>query len=67
VSTEDLAAFVDATLDDPPVRSELLPLRGAAFADRLVTLAAERGVTVSGADVDEALRQARRTWWERWV
>lgn len=33
----------------------------------LVALAAERGVELTFADVDEALRAARREWLERWI
>ena len=65
--TEDLTAFVEAALDDVEVRAALLPLRGAAFAEQLVAVAGERGLVISTAEVDEALRGARRTWWERWV
>jgi hypothetical protein len=67
VPTEDLAAFVGAALDDLHVRAVLLPLRGSAFAEQVVALAGERGLVVSTDEVDEALRDARRTWWERWV
>jgi hypothetical protein len=45
----------------------LLPLRSAEFTERVVALAADRGFTVTADEVDKALRDARRTWWERWV
>lgn len=65
--TADLAAFVEAALDDAAVRTALLPLRSAEFAERVVALAADRGLTVTIDEVDEALRDARRVWRERWV
>jgi hypothetical protein len=67
MSAVDLTNFLAEAVDDPVVRGRLLPLRGADFAAALIAVASERGHTVTVEDVESAVRDARRTWWERWV
>ena len=67
MSTADLTALLGDVVDDADVRSRLLPLRGKDFANALIAVAAERGLTVEPHDVEAAVREARRTRWERWV
>jgi hypothetical protein len=67
MSAADLTNFLAETVDEPMVRGRLLPLRGADFAAALIAVAAERGHTVTAEDVESAVRDGRRAWWERWV
>jgi hypothetical protein len=67
MSAADLTNFIAEAVDDPAVRGRLLPLRGPDFASALISVAADRGLTVTAEDVQSAVREGRRTWWERWV
>jgi hypothetical protein len=67
MSTQDLATLLASAVDDPDVRARLLPLRQPEFEAAVVLLAAERGLAVDAADVELAVRDAQRAWWERWV
>jgi hypothetical protein len=67
MSSEDLTALLADAVDDPVLRERLLPLRGQDFAEALSWIAADRGLTVTPEDVAVAVRDARRTWWQRWV
>ncbi|MFL6137937.1 MAG: hypothetical protein ACJ74O_09080 [Frankiaceae bacterium] len=62
----DLAA--GRPLADRPLAGPLLATRTRAEFVKLVReLAAERGLSVSGEELEQALRAARRSWQERWV
>jgi hypothetical protein len=67
MSAQDLSTLLASAVDDPEVRARLLPLRQPEFGVAVVLLAAERGLVVDPADVELAVRDARRAWWERWV
>ena len=64
----DLERFHALVLADADLFGRLLGSGGRAeFTARVCRLAAERGLTVSPAEVDAALSAARRSWLERWV
>jgi hypothetical protein len=54
-------------LGDELLQGELLALDPVAFAERASVIAAREGWTVTPAEIDDALRAARRRWLERWV
>jgi hypothetical protein len=68
MSAGALARFHDAVLDDAEL-TRLLLAEGsrAAFVARVVELAADRGLDVEPADVEELLRDRRRDWQGRWI
>jgi hypothetical protein len=66
--TADLDRLRADVVADPGLLSRLLTHRErSSFTDAVCALAAERGLAVTPAEVDEALRAARRAWLERWV
>ncbi|MBK8597106.1 MAG: Nif11-like leader peptide family natural product precursor [Holophagales bacterium] len=64
LSAEDLRRFRELVLADPGLASSLRGL-GAAFRERVVSLARERGLSVTEDEVAAAERKARRAWIER--
>ncbi len=68
MSLHNLEAFREQVLRDPALQA---PLRDATdpreFAILMVRLGREHGHDFSVDDVAEALRDARRTWLERWL
>jgi hypothetical protein len=62
-----MAGFRAHVLGDELVQGELLALDPVAFAERASVIAAREGLTVTPAEIDEAVGEARRTWLERWV
>ena len=68
MSEADLQQFRDAVLADRSLQQALLaaPER-SVFTDLVVDLAARRGWSVTGDEVQSALQAARRSWLERWV
>jgi hypothetical protein len=55
-------------LGAPALQSRLRDLTDRdSFVGETVKIAAELGLDLSPGDVDEALRDARRAWLERWV
>jgi hypothetical protein len=67
MSSAELSALVADAVDDFAVRERLLPLRGRDFAEALISVAADRGFAITADEVEAAVRDARHTWWERWV
>jgi hypothetical protein len=67
VGSTDLAGFRAHVLDDERLQDELLAVDPGVFAERTSAIAAREGWTVSPAELDDALRSARREWLERWV
>ena len=68
MSAADLALFHDVVLADHGLTRLLLAEdRRPAFVARLVGLARDRGYDVTPEDVEEALRERRRVWQERWI
>lgn len=60
--------LVDAVLGDPGLWRRLLAVpERAAFVAEVVAVAGERGIEVTGPDVEAAIAAARRTWLQRWV
>jgi hypothetical protein len=54
-------------LAEPELRRHVVGLDRETFVARLVELACSRGLAVNPADVEQALRDARRQWPERWI
>jgi len=54
-------------LDDERLQEELLAVDPGLFAEQASAIAAREGWSVSPAELDDALRAARRAWLERWV
>jgi hypothetical protein len=67
MSSQNLTALLADAVDDAVVREQLLPLRGRDFAEALISVAADRGFAITADEVEAAVRDARHTWWERWV
>jgi hypothetical protein len=62
-----MAGFRAQVLDDGRLQDELLAIDPGVFAQEASAIAAREGWTVSPAELDDALRAARREWLERWV
>jgi hypothetical protein len=57
-----------AVLDQPELQARLLAHDDPkTFAAAVVGLSGELGFDVSEADVDRAIGEARRAWFERWI
>jgi glutamate-1-semialdehyde aminotransferase len=68
VPRADLDRLVAVVLRDEALQQRLLAVpQRDAFVATLVTVASERGLVVTADDVGDALRDARRSWLERWV
>lgn len=60
--------FREAVLVDAALQRQLrLTTDRESFIELLVALGNERGYRFTGPDVEDALRDARRTWIERWI
>ena len=67
-SPEALDRFREVVLNDLALQEELRDVVDhKLFVSLVVRLGAERGCRMSPLDVDEALREGRRAWLERWV
>ncbi len=68
MSSDGLAGFRRAVLADPALQRELLNVPGRQeFVTLLVLRARSRGWDVDADDVEEALRNSRRAWEQRWI
>ena len=64
---QTVAGFRVHVLGDQRLQHVLLALDPVTFAEHASAIAAREGWTVTPAEIDEAVRQARRAWRERWV
>lgn len=65
---EEFARFRRIVLDDPELQARLREIRAwPAFVEASVGAAAERGVTLTAADLAAARTAAAASWLERWV
>ena len=63
-----MAALRRLVLQDPTLQQRLVGLGDrATFCAAAAEVARERGLDLGAGDVDAAIDQARRQWWERWV
>jgi hypothetical protein len=62
-----MAGFGAHVLGDERLQGELLALDPVVFAQQASAIADREGWTVTPAEIDDALRAARRRWLERWV
>jgi hypothetical protein len=68
VSAAALARFQEAVLADTELQRRLLVATDrTVFVALVVQLAHERGCDVEPDDVEDGLRDGRRTWLERWI
>jgi hypothetical protein len=68
MSQEHLARFRAIVLRDPVLQRQLRVVTDrSAFASAMVTLADAHECTITLADVEAALAEARSAWYERWV
>ena len=66
--TADLERFIRLVLDDECLQRELRAVtQPSAFPTAVADAAGQRGCAVTPEDVQAALREARRSWLERWV
>jgi hypothetical protein len=55
-------------LEDPALQHRLVGLGDrATFSAAVADVARQRGLQLQPEDIDAAVDQARRQWWERWV
>lgn len=65
---EDWERFRQNVLADQALQERLRATRDwAAFVALALQLGAERGLTLSVADLERALQSGRRLWLERWL
>ena len=68
MSLQDFEKFRQLVFADRVLQRELYEIEQPdRFAERIMELAAERSITVADEDIQEATRQARREWIERWI
>ena len=68
VGNERFERFRRLVLVDQALQAELRRITSRdRFVARAVEAAGERGIRLLPADVDEALRESRREWLERWI
>jgi hypothetical protein len=68
MSQEDFDSFRQLVFADAGLQRALRDISDhEVFVERLVNLAAQRGLAVHADDVDEALRGSRRAWLEQWI
>jgi hypothetical protein len=68
MSLEDFEKFRQLVFADRSLQRELYEIEQPdRFAERVKQLAAERLLTVADEDIQEATRQARKEWIERWI
>jgi len=62
------SAFLDMVLNDAALRDDLIEAQDLpALFVRVVTLARERGLDISEAELQAAVNANRRSWLERWT
>ena len=67
-SPESLESFINSTFADLSLQERLRQVSDRElFIDLVVRLGEERGFRFNGQDVDNVLRENRRSWIERWV
>jgi hypothetical protein len=64
---ENLERFGELVLADPELHEQLRASAPNDFAALAVRLGAERGCVFTARVVDEAVRERRRAWLERWL
>lgn len=68
MALQDLERFRQIVLQQPALEEQLLQApAGQAFTELALRLGAEHGCPFTAEELREALREARRTWLERWV
>ena len=68
MSAEAWAGFREAVLADPALQRELLGVpEPEPFRSLVVERARDLGWDVRPDDVEQGLRERRRTWLERWI
>ena len=65
---EVFETFRRAVLNDPAMHNRLRAVeRGSEFAEACVREARALTIELTTSDIDNALKQARREWIERWI
>lgn len=68
MSLVDFERFREIVFADKSLQRELYGIEQPdCFAERIKELAVERSLTVGDDDIQEAMRQARKEWIERWI
>ena len=67
VGSDAMAGFRAQVLGDERLQQELLALDPVTFAESASAVAVREGWSLTPADVEAAVGQARREWFERWV
>lgn len=68
MSLVDFERFREIVFADKSLQRELYEIEQPdRFAERIKELAVERSLTVGDDDIQEAMRQARKEWIERWI
>ena len=68
MSLQDFEKFRQLVFADKTLQRELYEIeQPERFAARIKQLAAERSLNVADEDIQEATRQARKEWIERWI